>query len=104
MSRMEGGANVVIEAVRSQVPVLASRIDGNVGLLGRDYDGYFPLGDATALAELMQRFRADSAFAEHLKAQCALREPRFVPAAEAGAVRRLLADMLASKAGAALPQ
>ena len=60
MSRMEGGANVVIEAVRSQVPVLASRIDGNVGLLGRDYDGYFPLGDAAALAALMQRFNVRS--------------------------------------------
>jgi putative glycosyltransferase (TIGR04348 family) len=104
MSRMEGGANVVIEAVRSQVPVLASRIEGNVGLLGRDYDGYFPLGDAKALAELMQRFHADCAFAEHLSAQCALREPRFVPAAEAGAVRQLLADMLTSTSGAALPQ
>jgi glycosyltransferase involved in cell wall biosynthesis len=43
---MEGGANVVIEAVRSGVPVLASRIDGNVGLLGAGYDGFFPVGDA----------------------------------------------------------
>ena len=52
-SRIEGGANVVIEAVRSGVPVLASRIDGNVGLLGADYDGYFPVGDAAALAALI---------------------------------------------------
>ncbi len=104
MSRMEGGANVVIEAVRSQVPVLASRIDGNVGLLGRDYDGYFPLGDAAALAALMQRFCDDPDFADRLRRQCALREPPFVPAAEAGAVRQLLADMLAGKKGAALPQ
>ena len=94
MSRMEGGANVVIEAVRSQVPVLASRIDGNVGLLGRDYDGYFPVGDAAALAELMLRFAADTAFADHLRSQCALQEPRFQPSAEARAVRRLLSDML----------
>jgi len=36
MSRVEGGANVVIEAARSAVPVIASRIDGNVGLLGAD--------------------------------------------------------------------
>ena len=50
MSRIEGGANVVIEAVSSQVPVLASRIDGNVGLLGSGYEGYFPVGDAPALA------------------------------------------------------
>ncbi|MDE2094844.1 MAG: TIGR04348 family glycosyltransferase [Burkholderiales bacterium] len=98
MSRMEGGANVVIEALRSQVPVLASRIDGNVGLLGRDYDGYFPVGDAPALAALMQRFAGDAHFARHLAAQCRAREPRFTPAAEASAVRALLADMLAGPA------
>jgi putative glycosyltransferase (TIGR04348 family) len=97
MSRIEGGANVVIEAVRSRVPVLASRIDGNVGLLGRDYDGYFAPGDAAALAALMQRFAADSRFARHLAAQCRRREPRFVPAEEARAVRALLADMLAAR-------
>ena len=94
MSRMEGGANVVIEAVRSQVPVLASRIDGNVGLLGRDYRGYFEVGDAAGLAALMQRFATDAAFAEGLAAQCRAREPRFAPAEEARAVRRLLSDML----------
>ena len=33
-SRMEGGANVVCEALRIGVPVIASRISGNVGLLG----------------------------------------------------------------------
>jgi putative glycosyltransferase (TIGR04348 family) len=100
MSRMEGGANVVIEAVRSEVPVLASRIDGNVGLLGRDYDGYFPLGDAPALASSMQRFHDDDGFADRLRGQCARLAPRFAPAREAAAVRGLLADML----GVALPQ
>ncbi len=98
MSRMEGGANVVIEAVRSQVPVLASRIDGNVGLLGGDYAGYFALGDAPALAALMQRFAGDAGFAGQLAAQCRLREPRFTPAEESRAVRALLADMLAQRA------
>ena len=102
MSRMEGGANVVIEAVRSGVPVLASRIDGNVGLLGRDYAGFFEAGDAQALATLMQRFAAGPAFAAHLRAQCALREPGFAPAAERAAVRALLADMLGDQ-GAAQP-
>jgi putative glycosyltransferase (TIGR04348 family) len=95
MSRIEGGANVVIEAVRSAVPVIASRIDGNVGLLGRDYAGYFPVGDAAALAALMQRFAADPAFAAHLAMQCAAREPRFTPAEERRAVQSLLRDMLA---------
>ena len=41
---------------RSEVPVLASRIDGNVGLLGPAYEGYFAPGDAAELATLMQRF------------------------------------------------
>jgi putative glycosyltransferase (TIGR04348 family) len=93
-SRMEGGANVVIEAVRSGVPVLASRIDGNVGLLGSGYDGYFPVGDAAALAALARRFFADAAFAAHLREQCAGREPLFRPALEQRAVRALVADAL----------
>lgn len=93
-SRMEGGANVVIEALRSRVPVLASRIDGNVGLLGEDYDGYFPAGDAGALAALMHRFAADPRFAARLSAQCAVRAPMFAPEAEESAVKDLLADML----------
>ena len=94
MSRMEGGANVVIEAVRSGVPVLASRIDGNIGLLGRDYGGYFPVGDAKALAELMQRFFFDTTFEASLSAQCAARDPLFTPEAERREVQRLLTDML----------
>ena len=48
-SRMEGGANVVVEAVTSGTPVLASRISGNLGMLGHDYAGYFDVGDADAL-------------------------------------------------------
>ena len=97
MSRMEGGANVVIEAVCCGVPVLASRIDGNVGLLGRDYSGYFPVGDAAALAALMQRLAADPTYAAALTAQCAAREPRFTPEAERHHVRQLLADMCAGE-------
>ncbi len=93
-SRMEGGANVVIEAVRSGVPVLASGIDGNLGLLGADYDGTFAVGDDAALADLMKRFRHDSGFAAHLAAQCAAREPLFRPARERAAVRGLLRDLL----------
>jgi putative glycosyltransferase (TIGR04348 family) len=96
MSRMEGGAQVVIEAVRSGVPVLASRIGGNLGLLGEDYEGFFAVADEAALAALMQRFAAQPAFAAGLAAQCALREPDFTPRAERQSVRRLLCDLLAS--------
>src|SRR3954470_5861537 len=54
-SRMEGGANVVCEALRIGVPVLASRISGNVGLLGAGYSGYFRCGDERALARLIEK-------------------------------------------------
>ena len=56
-SRIEGGAHVIMEAVASGTPVLASAVDGNVGMLGADYAGYFPWNDAEALATLLLRCR-----------------------------------------------
>lgn len=103
-SVMEGGALAVIEALRSGVPVLASRIDGNVGLLGRDYGGYFPVGDAAALARLMQRFAAEPAFAARLSAQCRALAPRFAPAVEAARLRALLAAALGTDQRAEQPK
>jgi putative glycosyltransferase (TIGR04348 family) len=89
-SRMEGGANVVIEAVCSAVPVLASAIDGNIGLLGEGYGGYFDAGDVAALAALMTRFASDGAFAAALAARCAALRGAFAPEREAAAVRALV--------------
>lgn len=94
MSRMEGGANVVIEAIRCGVPVLASRVEGNVGLLGRDYPGYFPVGDAQALAALMRTCLEDEAFGAGLEAACAARAGDFAPEAEARALQALVVDMV----------
>ena len=79
---MEGGANVVVEAVTSGTPVLGSRISGNVGMLGSDYPGWFDVGDATGLATLVRRAHGDRAFLAGLAAACARRAPRFEPAAE----------------------
>jgi putative glycosyltransferase (TIGR04348 family) len=81
-SKMEGGANVICEAARAGVPVLASRIRGNVGMLGRDYPGYYPLGDERALARLIDRARTERRFYRRLKAAVAARRPLFAPAAE----------------------
>jgi putative glycosyltransferase (TIGR04348 family) len=81
-SRMEGGAHVVMEAVMSGTPVLASRIDGNVGMLGSDYDGYFPLDDAQALANMLLRCKNEPHFLDQLNKQCARRTPFFEPLAE----------------------
>jgi hypothetical protein len=62
--------------------VLASRIDGNVGMLGEAYDGYFPVGDAQALVTMLERCKNEPQFLDHLNKQCALRTPLFEPLAE----------------------
>ena len=89
----EGGANVISEAVVAGVPVLASRIDGNVGLLGSDYPGYFPVGDTRALARLLVRLEQEPAFARLLASAVVRRAPLFRPAREIVAWRRLLAEV-----------
>ncbi len=81
-SVMEGGAHVILEAVQSGTPVLASRISGNVGMLGANYIGYFPVGDAAALAGLVRRCAAEPEFLAFLQVQCARRAPLFAPDAE----------------------
>jgi putative glycosyltransferase (TIGR04348 family) len=99
-SRLEGGAHVIMEAVASGTPVLASHVDGNVGMLGTDYDGYFPWGDAEALAALILRCHESRVgpggddFLQRLAAQCRQRAPLFDPQTERAAVRRLVADLL----------
>ncbi|WP_088280085.1 selenoneine biosynthesis selenosugar synthase SenB [Ideonella sp. A 288] len=96
-SAMEGGAQVIIEAVACGTPVLASRIDGNLGLLGDDYAGCFDLGDDAALASLLQRCRDDPAWLPRLHAQCAARAPLFEPAHERHVLRTLMSDLLESR-------
>ena len=81
-SLMEGGAHVILEAVQSGTPVLASRISGNLGMLGADYSGYFPVGDAAALAGLLRRCAAEPDFLALLQGQCTRRAPLFAPDAE----------------------
>jgi putative glycosyltransferase (TIGR04348 family) len=90
-SRMEGGANVVCEAMRIGVPVLASRVSGNVGLLGARYLGYFPLEDTRALATLITKARDNGAFYRSLERQMARLRPLVDPRREA---RALLSSVL----------
>ncbi len=96
-SRMEGGAHVVIEAIRSGTPVLASRIDGNVGLLGNDYPGYFAPGDDAGLAALLERARDDADMLPRLTAQLTLRAPLFAPEAERDTLHRIVGGLLSRR-------
>lgn len=92
-SKMEGGANVVSEAIVAGVPVLASRIPGNVGLLGDDYPGYFEVGDTRGLAKLLWQAETDAAFLAQLKASCRGQALNFLPQRERTALNELLAEL-----------
>jgi putative glycosyltransferase (TIGR04348 family) len=93
-SRLEGGANVVSEALACGVPVLSSRIDGSVGILGAAYPGYFRVGDAVGLAALLRRAETDARFYRRLVARCRSLARLVDPAAEARSWRRLLREMM----------
>jgi putative glycosyltransferase (TIGR04348 family) len=92
-SRLEGGANVVSEAIADDVPVLASHIPGNVGILGADYPGYFPTGDTRALATLLHQAETDMTFLGRLESRIAQLRPLVDPAREKAAWRDLLGEL-----------
>lgn len=95
-SLAEGGANVISEAIVAGVPVLASRVPGNVGLLGERHEGYFPARDTGALTTLLARAEGDAAFLARLEAHSQRLAPLFRPEEE----RRRWQVLLEGLAGA----
>ena len=92
-SRMEGGANVLSEAIVLSIPVLASRIDGNVGILGADYSGLFPVGDTHKLARLITRAETDPNFLRELTKGVKKLARLFDPAREERNWAQLISEM-----------
>ncbi|BDG01314.1 selenoneine biosynthesis selenosugar synthase SenB [Anaeromyxobacter oryzae] len=92
-SRLEGGSNAVSEAIAAGVPVLSTRVDGSVGVLGPEYPGFFPPGDAAALAALLVRVEDEPEFLAALRRATAALRPLVDPAREREAWRALLAEL-----------
>lgn len=76
-SRMEGGANVISEAIMADLPVIASRIHGSIGLLGEDYPGFYPVADTDALRSLLLQAENDPTFLAWLQESCRALRPLF---------------------------
>jgi putative glycosyltransferase (TIGR04348 family) len=91
-SRMEGGANVICEAAAAGVPVIASRVSGNIGMLGRGYPGYYALADERGLARQIRRAASDSRYYARLKRLIAARRSRFLAETERRNLQRLIAE------------
>lgn len=93
-SKLEGGANVISEALAAAVPILSSRISGSIGLLSEDYPGYFTVGDTKELAQLMLRCERDGAFYRQLTSHCRRLRPLVKPARERAAWRELIEELV----------
>jgi len=92
-SVMEGGANVISEATVAGLPVIASDIDGSIGLLGDDYAGYYPVQDTKALQQLLLKAEAEPAYVKKLEQQCKHKAGLFTREAERQGWADLLQDM-----------
>ncbi|MDQ6768123.1 MAG: TIGR04348 family glycosyltransferase [Candidatus Eremiobacteraeota bacterium] len=92
-SRLEGGANTVCEAIAAGVPIIASRIPGNEGLLGRNYPGYYRLGDTHSLTLVLERAITDRRYYLALKRGCARLKGSVSLARERNAWQRVIASL-----------
>ena len=97
-SMMEGGANVVSEACRAGLPVIASDISGNVGLLGDDYPGYFKTGDEQNLARLLAKVEAYPELLAELTRRISLLAADFTPETEQASLAAAIEMAKARKA------
>lgn len=91
-SKLEGGANVVSEAIAAGVPVMASRVSGNIGMLGDDYAGYYDYGKTDQLAEIMFRAEIESRYYRELQSAIERLHPQVDPDREREGWAALLSE------------
>jgi putative glycosyltransferase (TIGR04348 family) len=96
-SRMEGGANVIVEAITAGTAVLASRMSGNVGMLGEHYSGYFEMDDHRGLCDLITNYLRDANFRARLATQCHARRKLFLPETECAALTKIVDSVMGAE-------
>ena len=94
-SLAEGAPSLFAEAVVNRVPILATRIDASIGMLGGNYPGLFPVGDTNALAKLMFRAETDVAFYRELKRATKKLEKKFAFNAERQQWKKVIREVSA---------
>lgn len=92
-SEMEGGANVVSEALATGTPVVASRIPCTEAILGSRYPALFRFAATRELARLLERAEQDPGFLRQLARQCRARRPLVSRSREKRAWRSLLREL-----------
>ncbi|MGY8990956.1 MAG: glycosyltransferase, partial [Rhodospirillales bacterium] len=92
-SVMEGGANVISEAAVAGVPIVASNIPGNIGLVGADHPGLYPVKNTKALQNMLLRCEQDLAFLRGLTQRSKKLAKKFTEAKERDGWRRALSKL-----------
>ena len=92
-SNQEGGANVISEAIVAGVPIIASNIPGNTGLLGHNYPGLYPVRNEKALSILLQKAEINPDFLSQLRQACYKLKPRFTPEREGEAWAKVIENL-----------
>jgi putative glycosyltransferase (TIGR04348 family) len=100
-SVMEGGANVLGEAIVAGTPAIATRIPACLAALGGGYPGLFRAGDTRALARLLHRAETDRRFLAELRRRTRARRALFTAACERAAWKRLLGELSVRRPGSA---
>ena len=84
------------EAIIAGIPIIASRISGNIGLLGPNFPGYFNPGNERELADLLMRAETRPDFIQLLHSYGERLRPRFLPEKEASAWEQLVVEVTKS--------
>ena len=92
-SLIESCANSIVESIVAGTPVLASDIEGNTGLLGKNYPGLFAADSVEQLTDLICRAECDRDFLKLLKNRCNKIAKKLTPRVERTAWQRLLSKI-----------
>ena len=92
-SIMEGGANIISEAIAVGLPVIASKIDGSVGLLGGDFPGYFETENTQDLRKLLVKAETNPLYFNKLIQACDKRRHLFSLQHERNSWRELFKEV-----------
>ena len=85
---------MIVEAITAGTPVIASRISGNLGMLGAGYPGYFEVGDELGLASRLLQALQDDRYLRSLRAACRERRTLFSPAREKRCLTQVISTLL----------
>ena len=86
----EGAPSVISEAVVNRIPILVTRIDAAIGLMGAGFPGIFEVGNTKQLADLLNRAETDVTFLDKLRSETAKLRPFFSRKRELSAWKNVL--------------